>query len=109
VPVGLVIREDPFTILSSREVRVEALHTPGHTPGSQSLLIEDGGRRIILVGDALGRLSKRWDSCERDWYRSLERIREASPHILCTSAICYEGEAVGEFLDKVEEAGPQWV
>ena len=33
---------------------VTALHTPGHTPGSMSLLIVSGGERAIIVGDALG-------------------------------------------------------
>jgi glyoxylase-like metal-dependent hydrolase (beta-lactamase superfamily II) len=32
---------------------VTALHTPGHTPGSMSLLIASGGERAIIVGDAL--------------------------------------------------------
>jgi glyoxylase-like metal-dependent hydrolase (beta-lactamase superfamily II) len=33
---------------------VTALHTPGQTPGSMSLLIASGGERAILVGDAIG-------------------------------------------------------
>jgi glyoxylase-like metal-dependent hydrolase (beta-lactamase superfamily II) len=33
---------------------VTALHTPGHTPGSMSLLIASQGERAILVGDAIG-------------------------------------------------------
>jgi glyoxylase-like metal-dependent hydrolase (beta-lactamase superfamily II) len=32
---------------------VTALHTPGHTPGSMSLLITSGGERAIIVGDAI--------------------------------------------------------
>ena len=32
---------------------VTALHTPGHTPGSMSLLISSGGERAIIVGDAI--------------------------------------------------------
>ena len=32
---------------------VTALHTPGHTPGSMSLLITSGGERAIIVGDAV--------------------------------------------------------
>jgi glyoxylase-like metal-dependent hydrolase (beta-lactamase superfamily II) len=32
---------------------VTALHTPGHTPGSMSLLITSGDQRAILVGDAI--------------------------------------------------------
>jgi len=31
---------------------ITAVHTPGHTPGSISLLIVSGGQRAILAGDA---------------------------------------------------------
>jgi glyoxylase-like metal-dependent hydrolase (beta-lactamase superfamily II) len=30
---------------------VRVLHTPGHTPGHRSVLIEDGGEAIVLTGD----------------------------------------------------------
>lgn len=33
---------------------ITAIHTPGHTPGSMSLLITSQGERAILVGDAIG-------------------------------------------------------
>jgi glyoxylase-like metal-dependent hydrolase (beta-lactamase superfamily II) len=32
---------------------ITTLHTPGHTPGSMSLLITSGGERAIIVGDAV--------------------------------------------------------
>jgi glyoxylase-like metal-dependent hydrolase (beta-lactamase superfamily II) len=32
---------------------ITTLHTPGHTPGSMSLLIASGGERAIIVGDAI--------------------------------------------------------
>jgi glyoxylase-like metal-dependent hydrolase (beta-lactamase superfamily II) len=32
---------------------VTAIHTPGHTPGSMSLLISSRGERAIIVGDAI--------------------------------------------------------
>jgi glyoxylase-like metal-dependent hydrolase (beta-lactamase superfamily II) len=33
---------------------VTAIHTPGHTPGSMSMLVASKGERAILVGDAIG-------------------------------------------------------
>jgi glyoxylase-like metal-dependent hydrolase (beta-lactamase superfamily II) len=33
---------------------LSTLHTPGHTPGSQSLLIRSGAEQGLIVGDALG-------------------------------------------------------
>jgi len=32
---------------------ITTLHTPGHTPGSMSVLITSGGERAIIVGDAI--------------------------------------------------------
>jgi len=32
---------------------VRVLHTPGHTPGHRSVLIEDGDARLVLAGDVL--------------------------------------------------------
>jgi glyoxylase-like metal-dependent hydrolase (beta-lactamase superfamily II) len=32
---------------------LSTLHTPGHTPGSQSLLISSAGERALIVGDAI--------------------------------------------------------
>ncbi len=107
VPVGLVVSGDPFRVDWEGPL-VEAYHTPGHTPGSQSILVESE-RRVLLVGDALGRLSRQWGSSEEEWWRSLERIESLDPDVLCTSAVCYEGKAVKEFLDLVRSRGPEWI
>ncbi|HEV3090139.1 MAG TPA: MBL fold metallo-hydrolase [Candidatus Cybelea sp.] len=42
--------------------RVEVLHTPGHTPGSVSFAVHDGGETTLLTGDTLfaGAIG-RWD------------------------------------------------
>jgi glyoxylase-like metal-dependent hydrolase (beta-lactamase superfamily II) len=49
--LGVLDLADGDCVLS-REVT--ALHTPGDTPGSMSLLIASRGERAILVGDAIG-------------------------------------------------------
>ncbi len=106
-PVGLVVSRDPHA-LDWEGPRVEVHHTPGHTPGSQSILVEST-RRILFIGDSLGRLSARWGSSEEDWWRSLERIEALEPEVLCTSVVCYEGGAVKEFLGLVRSRGPEWI
>ncbi len=50
--LGVLDLADGDRILLSEEVT--ALHTPGHTPGSMSLLVASRGERAILVGDAIG-------------------------------------------------------
>ena len=34
-------------------LRLEVLHTPGHTPGSCSFVLEGGGEQIVFAGDTL--------------------------------------------------------
>jgi len=107
-PVGLRIAEDPFTIELPGGPRIELIHTPGHTPGSQTIVVYDS-KKIAFVGDALGSLSREWESDERAWLESLERIRGLDADVLCTSVLCYEGEAAREFVEAVAEEGPRWV
>jgi glyoxylase-like metal-dependent hydrolase (beta-lactamase superfamily II) len=42
---------------------VRLIATPGHTPGHQSLLVEDGARRMAVVGQALWSRAE-WDGSE---------------------------------------------
>jgi len=106
-PVGLPLsREGPLP--GCGEVRV--LHTPGHTPGSITLVYEDPADGLVAaVGDALGSLKSSWGSSERDWWRSLEKIKGLDARVLCTSSACLKGGEVREFLEAVEAEGPKWL
>lgn len=107
VPVGLVLsREGPLPWCG--EVRV--IHTPGHTPGSVSYLYEDPDAGLVAaVGDALGRLSRRWGSSEEEWVSSAERLAGLEPEILCTSAACLRGAEARRFVRDALERGPEWI
>ncbi len=49
-------------VLQAGNVRMEVLHTPGHTPGSVCFAISDGSTTQLLTGDTLFRGSiGRWD------------------------------------------------
>jgi glyoxylase-like metal-dependent hydrolase (beta-lactamase superfamily II) len=49
-----VERHDGGDVLELGQVRVRLLHTPGHTPGSQCFLVEDGtGPGRLVSGDTL--------------------------------------------------------
>ena len=49
--LGVLDLADGDRVISAE---VTALHTPGHTPGSMSLLVASRGQRAILVGDVIG-------------------------------------------------------
>lgn len=103
-PVGLEITGETMDITIG-DIILEVFHTPGHTPGSQSIYVEDDVR-LVVIGDSLASISSKWGSREEDWWRSLDRIRGRDPEVLCDSLRCYIGEAAKRYLDIVEEEGP---
>lgn len=63
---------------------VRALHTPGHSPGHLSLVVEDDG--VVLVGDLIAGEGSSWVGVpEGDvaaYLTSLERVRSLHPRLL---------------------------
>jgi hydroxyacylglutathione hydrolase len=61
---------------AEREVLI--LHTPGHSPGSCSFVIELAGERVLIAADAMwGGFHPRIGSDEDAWRRSLRRIADS--------------------------------
>jgi glyoxylase-like metal-dependent hydrolase (beta-lactamase superfamily II) len=56
---------------------LQTLHTPGHTPGSQSVLITSNGGRALIVGDAF---SHPVQVTEPDWPYLFDMHAEAAAH-----------------------------
>jgi glyoxylase-like metal-dependent hydrolase (beta-lactamase superfamily II) len=84
-PVGLLVEDGQRLSLP---FRIEALHTPGHTPGSTSYLLRDKG--VLFTGDTLfsdgRRLSRSlpMPGTDRGQYRaSVERIAGLDFDVLC--------------------------
>jgi len=104
VPVGHVIKVEEAEIDG-----VKVFHTPGHTPGSISILA-GGQEPVLFIGDALGRLKEEWGSNEGDWWRTFKLVSERLEYdVLCTSLACYRGRQIRLFLERVESEGPVWV
>ncbi|MFO7546887.1 MAG: MBL fold metallo-hydrolase [Trueperaceae bacterium] len=74
--------------LTVGDVTVHCLHTPGHSPGHLTLLVEpgDGPPEVALAGDMVAAEGSVWvgvpDGDMQDYLRSLERIAEAAPTLL---------------------------
>ncbi len=107
-PVGLELRGKERDIALG-DLTIKVIHTPGHTPGSQSVILDDNGVRLVIVGDSLGSLSSDWESNEDLWLESLIKIKDLSADILCTSVRCYIGGSAKEYIRKVEKEGPVWI
>lgn len=72
-PVDELLREGD--VIQQDEVRIEVLHTPGHTMGSVSFDISAGGYRLLVAGDTIwGGFSAAIGSNEAAWRKSLDKI-----------------------------------
>jgi glyoxylase-like metal-dependent hydrolase (beta-lactamase superfamily II) len=57
------------------DIKLEVIHTPGHTPGSVCYVLEIGGLKVLIAADTLyGGFSSKIDSDEEAWRRSLNLL-----------------------------------
>jgi glyoxylase-like metal-dependent hydrolase (beta-lactamase superfamily II) len=73
----------PEETLRIGEEKIVCLHTPGHTPGSQSLYIDKEGKRVLFGQDLHGPLLEEFGSNLRDWDRSTKKLLDLNADILC--------------------------
>jgi glyoxylase-like metal-dependent hydrolase (beta-lactamase superfamily II) len=72
VKVQMVLKEGPLTV---DKKKFYIYHTPGHTPGSISLLVESDGLKILFVGDSVkGWYLPRGGSDMVAWEKSLTKL-----------------------------------
>ena len=79
---------------------IEALHMPGHSPGSLVYLVESGGLRVLFGQDVHGPLDRRLRSNRDDYRRSLEQMTALEADILCEGhfGVIKGKEAVRRFI-----------
>src|SRR5207302_2564649 len=53
IPRSSLKKTDTASSIRIGKMDVQMIHTPGHTPGSQCLKIEQAGERILVTGDTL--------------------------------------------------------
>jgi glyoxylase-like metal-dependent hydrolase (beta-lactamase superfamily II) len=91
-------REDRFSLLESVPVygtlqdyatlrfgalTLKVIPTPGHTPGSLSLLVELDGQRVIFSGDLIAAPGKVWSLAATQWsYNGAEGVAAAVASLL---------------------------
>lgn len=82
LPVDVKLAGDRSRItLGGRQV--EAIHTPGHTPGSVVYLVESEGRRVLFGQDVHGPLHEDFSSDETAYRQSLSLMAGLGADILC--------------------------
>ena len=59
------------------------VHTPGHTPGSISLYMEENGERILFAQDIGAPLLAEFDCDPKAWLGSIQKLFALEADILC--------------------------
>jgi len=67
--------------LGSRNI--EAIHTPGHSPGSVVYLTESEGKKVLFSQDVHGPLDSSFLSNKKDYLKSLKLLLSLEADILC--------------------------
>lgn len=73
----------PRETLSLGDREVEAIHTPGHSPGSVVYLVESEGLKVLFGQDVHGPLDARILSNREDYLHSLELLLALETDVLC--------------------------
>jgi len=99
-PVDLKIGGQGET-LSFPEGELECIHTPGHTPGSISVLYGGGEVRVLFGQDVHGPLLPAFGSDRPAFLDSLRRLRDLGADVLCEGhfGIFRPSEAVREYIE----------
>jgi glyoxylase-like metal-dependent hydrolase (beta-lactamase superfamily II) len=63
--------------------QIEAVHTPGHTPGSLVYVVESDGLKVLFGQDVHGPLDQSFHSNHQDYQQSLEKMLRMEADILC--------------------------
>jgi len=81
------------------------LHTPGHTPGSISLYLDRGGKRILFGQDIHGPFHKSFGSDIKAWKKSMHALLDLHADILCEGhfGIYQPKDRVREYIERYLE------
>jgi len=70
-------------ILKFGQEELHCLHTPGHTPGSISLYLDRGGKRVLFGQDIHGPFHAAFGSDIEAWKKSMQNLLALDADILC--------------------------
>jgi len=83
-------------------VHLEVIPTPGHTPGSISVYLDRGGKRILFGQDIHGPFFPEFGSNIAHWQKSMEKLLALKADVLCEGhfGIYRPNERVREYIER---------
>ncbi len=82
-PVKLYQKFDSDTVLKLGSYDFQCIHTPGHTPGSISILVESEGKKVLFGQDLHGPFNESFLSDLKDYQQSMHKLLNLEADILC--------------------------
>ena len=70
-------------VLKFEKGELLCLHTPGHTPGSISVVLDQGGTRVLFGQDIHGPFAESFGSDLAAWQKSMEILLGLKADVLC--------------------------
>jgi len=102
VDTKLTKEEERFTVGGQE---ISCLHTPGHTPGSISVYLDRGGKRILFGQDIHGPFLAEFGANMSHWQKSMEKLLELKADILCEGhfGVYQPNKKVTEYIERYIE------
>jgi len=102
-PVDVRLADGERFFLGQRSL--QALHLPGHSPGSVAYLVESDGRRVVFAQDVHGPLHPDLLSKRSDYQASLRKLLALQADILCEGhyGVFVGRAAVAAFIERFVE------
>ncbi len=91
--------------LTFGQEELHCLHTPGHTPGSISLYLDRGGKRVLFGQDIHGPFHAAFGSDIEAWKKSMQVLLSLNADILCEGhfGIFQPKKKVREYIERYLE------
>lgn len=102
-PVDVRLADGERFFLGQRSL--QALHLPGHSPGSVAYVVESDGRRVVFAQDVHGPLHPDLLSKRNDYQASLRKLLALEADILCEGhfGVFVGRAAVAAFIERFVE------
>ena len=72
-----------FEVLEFGNIQFQCIHTPGHTPGSISILVNINEKKILFGQDIHGPFMESFGSNLHDYQKSMQKLMDHEADILC--------------------------
>ncbi len=101
-PVKLYQKFYSDTVIKLGGCDFQCIHTPGHTPGSISVLVESEGKKVLFGQDLHGPFNQSFLSDLQEYQMSMQKLLDLEADILCEGhfGIFQPGNQVRQYIDK---------